>query len=117
MKSHFNLFFICFLILISSCSNKEYFEIVSVSDNDNNLNSFKGFSFYINEKDIEQDFFEIAVLKTDLDYVGNFFFDEDFMQKLKDKVKSISADGAIYDTTMLYSDKKENYFIAIKFTE
>ena len=42
----------------------------------NNLNSFKGFSFYISEKDVEQDFFEIDVLKTDLDYVGNFFFDE-----------------------------------------
>ena len=56
-------------------------------------------------------------MKTDLDYVGNFFFDEAFMEKLKNKVKSISADGAIYDTTMLYSDKKENYFIAIKFTE
>ena len=49
--------------------------------------------------------------------MGNFFFDEGFMQKLKDKVKSIPADGVIYDTTMFYSDKKENYFIAIKFTE
>ena len=47
MKFHFNLFFICFLILISSCSNKEYFEIVSVSDNDNNLNSFKETYFLV----------------------------------------------------------------------
>ena len=37
--------------------------------------------------------------------------------EIGNKVKSISGDGAIYDTTMLYSDKKENYFIAIKFTE
>ena len=117
MKFYFNLFFIFFLILVSSCTNKEYFEIISISDSDNNLNNFKGFNFYLNKEDVEQNFSEIAVLKTDLDYVGNFFFDEGFMQKLRDKVKSIPADGIVYDTTIFYSEKKENYFIAIKFTE
>ena len=118
MKFYFNLFFLCFLLLSSSCINKEYFKVVSIFEHEAmELNQFQRFDFYMNREDVKKDFFEVAILKTDIDYIGNFFFDEDFMQKLEKKIKTIYADGAIYDTTIIFSNKKENYFIAIKFLE
>ena len=97
---------IIILLLFLNCSNKFFNEQPLIKyDFIEKLNIYS-FDFYKSRSDIKQDFIEIAVISTDMYFYGNFFYDQVFMGRLKEKVFSLNANAIIYE-----KDKKdfENY--------
>ena len=112
-------FFFIFLILIG-CGPK-FFNIQTLSNKENSdLLNVYNFNFYISRKDIDKEFIEIAILSTDMSHYGNFFYDDVFMNRLKNQVFELNADAVLYEKNKKdYKDYNEKfiYFTVIRFIE
>lgn len=93
-------------LFLFNCSSKFFDEQLLVEhDSIEKLNIYS-FDFYKSRLDIKQDFIEVAVISTDMHFYGNFFYDQVFMGRLREKVYSLNANAIVYE-----KDKKdfENY--------
>ena len=118
-----NLIKYCIILLLSfftNCSTNFFNEIPLIDYSDSDKLNIYEFSFYKSRLDIKKEFIEVAILSTDMDYYGNFFYDENFMRRLKDKVISLNANAVVYEKNKkVYKDYNEKliYFTAIRLIE
>jgi hypothetical protein len=78
------------------------------------------FNFYKSKSDIENNYIEIAILSTEMHYYGNFFYDELFMERLKNEVVSLNGNAVLYEKNKKdYKDYNKNfiYFTVIRLIE
>ena len=95
------LFFLSLILFLVGCSNN-HFVIYKLNgeieqDRYSNRGSHVGVELYFSKSDVKHDYEEINVIATNNFYYGQFFFDEIFMDILKDKASSISSDALIYE--------------------
>ena len=115
------LIFSVFLFFFG-CSNN-HFVIYSIDGHVLDELSSKSYSssnffLYFNKDDINKDFEEIYIISTDNFYYGQFFFDDIFMDILKNKAGSLNADAIIFEKNKKdYPNYNEDYlfFTAIRF--
>ena len=115
------LIFSVFLFFFG-CSNN-HFVIYSIEghvlgDLSSKNYSSSNFFLYFNKDDINKDFEEIYIISTDNFYYGQFFFDDIFMDILKNKTRELGADALLYEKNRTdYPSFDENllYFTVIRF--
>lgn len=116
------LIILLFLFLLFGCSNK-HFIIYKMNgqieqDRSSSWSSSSGVELYFSKEDINYDYEEVNLIATNNFYYGQFFFDDIFMDILKDKAKSINADALIYEkdrNDYPYYNEKYLYFTAIRY--
>ena len=109
-KMNYKYSFISILLLFVSCSHNDQFIIYENSNFKKGYIQDSSFELYFDEKLINHEFEEVAILATDTYYYGNFFFDTLFMNALKKKVISLGGNGAIYDKNKIdYPDYNQKY--------
>ena len=111
------IFFFIFIIGWAT----EFFNVIPLS-NYKNLEStaFYSYNFYKSRDDIDKEFIEIAILSTDMNHYGNFFYDNVFMTRLKDKIISLNANAVLYEKNkkdFTNYNEKLLYFTAIRLIE
>ena len=104
------------------CSNNHFviysMEGHTLDDLSSKKYSNSNFFLYFNKDDIDQDFEEIYIMSTDNFYYGQFFFDDIFMDILKNKTNELGADALLYEKNRKdYPSFDENllFFTAIRF--
>ena len=111
---------IFFLILIICCTTK-FFNVIPVVDFKNlKPTAFYSYNFYKSRDDIDEKFIEIAILSTDMNHYGNFFYDNVFMDRLKDEVTSLNANAVLYEKNkkdFTNYNEKLLYFTSIRLIE
>ena len=121
---------IFFSILVASCTTNFF----NVENNVNSANQgipiadyknlestiFYSYHFYKSRDDIDKEFIEVAVLSTDMNHYGNFFYDDVFMSRLKDEIISLNANAVLYEKNkkdFTNYNEKLLYFTAIRLIE
>ena len=113
------LFLILFLL---SCSNN-HFIIYTMNgkieqERSSAWSSNSGVMVYFSKEDIKHDYEEINIIATNNFYYGQFFFDDIFMNILKDKAASINADAIVFEKNRIdYPNYNKDYlfFTAIRY--
>ena len=116
------LFFLLLMLFLVGCSNNHFivYKLNGEIEQDrfSDLRSNVGVKLYFSKSDVEHDYEEINVIATDNFYYGQFFFDEIFMDILKDKAGSIRADALIYEKYRKdypHYNEEYLYFTAIRY--
>ena len=111
---------IFFLILVIGCTT-EFFNVMPIVDSKNlKSTAFYSYNFYKSRDDIDKKFIEIAILSTDMNHYGNFFYDDVFMARLKDAIISLNANAVLYEKNkkdFTNYNEKFLYFTAIRLIE
>ena len=86
-----NILYLILLCFFLSCIDK-HFIIYSITGDElkydeayKSSNSNTDFNLYFNKDEIEHEYLEINTIATNYFYYGNFFFDKNFMTKLKNR--------------------------------
>lgn len=115
-----NHLLIVLLLFFGNCKT-QFFNVIPIADHKNldKVNIYN-FDFYKSKEDIKGKYFEIAVLSTDMHFYGNFFYDEQFMDRLKNEVISLNGNAVLYEKNKKdYKDYNKNfiYFTVIRLIE
>ena len=109
-----------FSILVASCTTN-FFNVTPITDYKNlESTTFYSYHFYKSRYDIDKEFIEVAVLSTDMNHYGNFFYDNVFMSRLKNKIISLNANAVLYEKNkkdFTNYNEKLLYFTAIRLIE
>ena len=116
------LFFLLLMLFLVGCSNNHFiiYKLNGEIEQDrlSNQRSNVGVELYFSKSDVKHKYEEINVIATNNFYYGQFFFDEIFMDILKDKAGSISADALIYEKHRKdypHYNEEYLYFTAIRY--